>query len=101
MIHATPAHRALARHRRNANAIRLYWWLGFELDPVEYRPVKIAEMAKGLGMDRGDVSRALAILVSFDLIHRNGRAWARGPYTYRLVPNPRPTVGIIPTTDAA
>jgi hypothetical protein len=41
MIDLRPAHRALAKQRRHGNAIRLYWWLGFELDHLEYRPVKI------------------------------------------------------------
>lgn len=89
MIHLTAAHRALAARPRSGNAIRLYFWLGFELDPVEYRPLKISSLAAALRMDRGDVCRALAILRRYDLLARNGRAWKSGPYSYRLIPNPQ------------
>ena len=91
MIHLTLAHRALAAVPRQANAIRVFWWLSFELDALEYRPLKISALALALRMDRGDVCRALAILRRHDLIHRNGRAWESGPFTYRLIANPQPS----------
>lgn len=102
MIDLKPAHRALARNPRHSNAIRLYWWFSFELDVLEYKPIKITEMARGLHMDKGQVSRAIRILVDYGLIQRNGRAWARGPFTYRLVMNPpEPTIRENTTTRAA
>jgi hypothetical protein len=102
MIDLRPAHRALAKQRRHGNAIRLYWWLGFELDHLEYRPVKIERMAREVGMDRSGVCRAIKILCQYDLIQRNGRDGPRGPYTYRLILNPRdPTVRETPTNRAA
>lgn len=90
MIHPSHAHRDLAADPRHTTAIRLYWWLWFELDPVEYRPIKIHHVATSLRMDQGNVCKAFATLRRIGLIHRNGRAWPSGPYTYRIIPNPRP-----------
>lgn len=102
VIDLKPAHRALAHRPRHANAIRLYWWLWFELDSLEYKPVKVVRMAQALTMDKGQVSRAIRTLLGYGLIQRNGRAWSRGPFTYRLVLNPPdPTIRENTTTQAA
>lgn len=86
VIDLKPAHRALAHRPRHANAIRLYWWLWFELDSLEYKPVKVLRMAQALRMDKGQVSRAIRTLLDYGLIQRNGQAWQG--YTYRLILNP-------------
>jgi hypothetical protein len=102
MIQLTQAHRALAPYRRNANAIRLFWWLSFELDLVDYRPLKIDHIAQAVRMDKGQVCRAIRKLVIYGLIQRNGRAGPRGAFTYRVVPNPQtPTFREITTPSAA
>lgn len=81
------------------NAIRVYAWLTTALDPVEFRPLTLHRLARNLRMDRGNACRALATLRRLGFIARAGRAYPRGPYLYRLIPNP--TVGETTTTKAA
>lgn len=84
----SPAHRALALRPRSGNVIRVYWWLCGELDAVEYRPVKVARVARRLAMRRSRVFEALATLRREGYVERGGRAFPQGPYQYRLRTDP-------------
>jgi predicted transcriptional regulator len=96
MTGAALAHLAALNH---PSAIRVYAWLTTTLDPLEFRPISLHRIAHHLHMNRGNVCRALALLRRMGFLARAGRAWPRGPYLYRLVPNP--TVPVATTKQAA
>lgn len=65
-------------------AIAVFDVLRDQLDIVRFRAVKLALLEEMLARSRPQVVKAMAELVTHGYIERGDRAWANGPWTYRL-----------------
>lgn len=81
----TPALRRLALDPRLGSlAIRVYVFVAGDLDYRRFKAIKLITVAAALGTKRHKVGNALRALTEAGYLERDGRAWAGGPYTYRL-----------------
>lgn len=66
-------------------ALRVFLFLGSELNPRDFVPVKQERISRGLGITQQQVSRALATLVSAELLQTGPREGL--VKTYRINPH--------------
>lgn len=65
-------------------ALAVYDVLRNELDVGRFRPLKLSILETRVARSRPQVVQALGELTARGYVERGARAWANGPWTYRL-----------------
>jgi hypothetical protein len=83
------AHIARDDRRLHHAAYRVYMWCIDRLDTVEFRELKVIEVALGVGVKPGTAIRALKALCDFGYMEREAKRGKGTAWRYRLFASPR------------
>lgn len=83
------AHLARDDRRLHHAAYRVYMWCVDRLDVVEFRELKVIEVALGVGVKPQTAIRALKALCDFGYMEREAKRVYGSPWRYRLFASPR------------